>query len=239
VLADSALTLEQQDLFSASQIIHLKPLVGEDTYRRFVAANPFVSRFYPNFRVTPAMGRRSGWNPFARGVKRLVEAVMAAPSMLVEHLCRSLGQQVGEPRRGAGIDHGGSLFLLEAFREDKLFRLERVACKVRTKVHVVSAQPQCRAHDDQVEDGSRGIDDEVAAPRCAHDAVKIARDWNVPASGSGFVTRFEVRRDFLEKYRVEDAGGRAHREYWIPAGDLSDFNAAIVGVIEVIQRFPG
>ena len=28
-------------------------------------------------------------------------------------------------------------------------------------------------------------------------AVKIARDWNVPASGSGFVTRFEVRADFL------------------------------------------
>ena len=88
VLADSALTLDQQDLFSASQIIHLKPVVGEDTYRRFVAANPFVSRFYPNFRVTPAMGRRSGRNPFARGVKRLVETAMAAPSMLVEHLCR-------------------------------------------------------------------------------------------------------------------------------------------------------
>ena len=29
-------------------------------------------------------------------------------------------------------------------------------------------------------------------------AVKIARDWNVPASGSGYVTRFEVRRDFLD-----------------------------------------
>ena len=29
-------------------------------------------------------------------------------------------------------------------------------------------------------------------------AVKIARDWNVPASRSGYVTRFEVRRDFLD-----------------------------------------
>ena len=38
-------------------------------------------------------------------------------------------------------------------------------------------------------------------------AVKIARDWNVPASGSGFVTRFEVRRTFLEKYPVQTAGG--------------------------------
>lgn len=29
-------------------------------------------------------------------------------------------------------------------------------------------------------------------------AMKIARDWNVPASGAGFVTRFRVRRDFIK-----------------------------------------
>lgn len=69
-------------------------------------------------------------------------------------------------------------------------------------------------------------------------AIKIARDWNVAASGSGFVTRFEVRQDFLDHYRVEEAGGRAHREYWIPAEDLDAFNAAIVGEIEVTRRFP-
>jgi hypothetical protein len=28
-------------------------------------------------------------------------------------------------------------------------------------------------------------------------AVKIARDWNVPASGAGFVTRFEALSSFL------------------------------------------
>jgi hypothetical protein len=69
-------------------------------------------------------------------------------------------------------------------------------------------------------------------------AIKIARDWNVPASGSGFVTRFAVRRDFLARYRVEQAGGRAHEEYWIPAEDLDAFNEAITGPIEVTHRFP-
>ena len=69
-------------------------------------------------------------------------------------------------------------------------------------------------------------------------AVKIARDWNVPASGSGFVTRFEVRRDFIAKYDVQEAGGRSHLEYWIPAEDLDAFNAAIVGLIEVVRRLP-
>lgn len=68
-------------------------------------------------------------------------------------------------------------------------------------------------------------------------AVKIARDWNVKASGAGYVTRFQVLREFLERYAVQDAGGRAHQEYWIPAEDLADFNAAIVGQIEVTARF--
>ncbi|OLP61772.1 ADP-ribosylation/crystallin J1 [Xaviernesmea oryzae] len=69
-------------------------------------------------------------------------------------------------------------------------------------------------------------------------AVKIARDWNVPRSGAGFVTRFAVRRDFLDRYAVQEAGGKAHLEYWIPAEDLNAFNAAIVGRIEVVKRFP-
>ncbi len=69
-------------------------------------------------------------------------------------------------------------------------------------------------------------------------AEKIARDWNVPASGSGFVTRCEVRKDFIDRYAVQEAGGRAHQEYWIPAEELADFNRAIVGQIEVVRRFP-
>lgn len=69
-------------------------------------------------------------------------------------------------------------------------------------------------------------------------AVKIARDWNVPASGSGYVTRFEVRKEFLDRYQVQEAGGRTHLEYWIPAEELEAFNAAIVGKIEVVRSFP-
>lgn len=69
-------------------------------------------------------------------------------------------------------------------------------------------------------------------------AVKIARDWNVPASGSGFVTRFKVRKDYLAQHSVREAGGSAHLEYWIPADELPAFNRAIVGEIEIVQKFP-
>ncbi len=69
-------------------------------------------------------------------------------------------------------------------------------------------------------------------------AVKIARDWNVKASGRGYVTKFRVRRDFLKRYPVQEAGGREHLEYWIPAEDPPKFNAAIVGKIEITAAFP-
>lgn len=68
-------------------------------------------------------------------------------------------------------------------------------------------------------------------------AVKIARDWNVPASGAGFVTRFKVRQSYLSQYVVKEAGGSEHLEYWIPAEDLPSFNTNIVGAIEVIAEF--
>ena len=68
-------------------------------------------------------------------------------------------------------------------------------------------------------------------------AVQIARDWNVRASGAGYVTRFAVRRSFLDGYSIQQAGGREHLEYWIPAEELAAFNEAIVGEIEVIAEF--
>jgi hypothetical protein len=71
-------------------------------------------------------------------------------------------------------------------------------------------------------------------------ATQIARDWNTKdeVSGyAGFVLRFEVRTEFLHRYAVRVAGSSAHREYWVPAEELSQFNANIVGEIEVISEF--
>jgi len=68
-------------------------------------------------------------------------------------------------------------------------------------------------------------------------AVKIARDWNVKASGIGYVLEFKVRKDFLDKYPVQIAGGNSHQEYWIPAEELEDFNQALIGKIKVIETY--
>ncbi len=75
-------------------------------------------------------------------------------------------------------------------------------------------------------------------PVCNEDyAVQIARDWNAPQSGVGYVTRFRVRSEFMERYPVQTVGASNHTEWWIPAEDLAAMNDNIVGLIEVIAEF--
>lgn len=69
-------------------------------------------------------------------------------------------------------------------------------------------------------------------------ARQIARDWNTKhGQRKGYVTRFEVRADYMKRYEKHVVGGRDHEEYWIPAEDLEDFNRNIVGRIDVIAAF--
>jgi hypothetical protein len=68
-------------------------------------------------------------------------------------------------------------------------------------------------------------------------ARQIARDWNVPASGSGFVTRFAVDADYVSRYPRQIVGGSEHDELWVPAEELAEFNEHIAGPIEVIASY--
>jgi hypothetical protein len=71
-------------------------------------------------------------------------------------------------------------------------------------------------------------------------AARIARDWNTRDAASGFrgyVTRFHVHAGFLGRFPVQTVGSRDHQELWIPAEDLADFNANLVGAIEIVAEF--
>ena len=68
-------------------------------------------------------------------------------------------------------------------------------------------------------------------------ATKIAREWNVPHHGVGYVTRFRVESEFLQRYPVRQAGGKTILELWVPAEELDEFNAHMVGPIEVVHEF--
>lgn len=65
-------------------------------------------------------------------------------------------------------------------------------------------------------------------------ACEISEKWNVPAYGKGFVLRFEVEEEYVAKFEVQNVGGTAHDELWVPAEELEEFNAHMVGAIEVI-----
>jgi hypothetical protein len=49
-------------------------------------------------------------------------------------------------------------------------------------------------------------------------ATQIARDWNVPRGGGGYVTKFRVRRSFLDRYEVQQVGGRTNPRVLDPGG---------------------
>jgi hypothetical protein len=68
-------------------------------------------------------------------------------------------------------------------------------------------------------------------------AMEIATRWNVKDSGVGYVTRFRVRKAFVDRYAVQKVGGAHHTEWWIPAEELDALNDEIVGTIEVIGTY--
>ena len=89
IIADSHLRLEQQDLFTANQVIHLKPLIGADVWDALIAANPFVARFYPNAPTSPRMP--ADVPPAAlSGIKRILELALRLPAPIIEAVCRRL-----------------------------------------------------------------------------------------------------------------------------------------------------
>lgn len=91
VMSDQQLALEQQDMFAANQVIQLRPIAGGAAYEAFLAANPFVRRFYPNFEPL-AIGRPVDVR-LGRGADRLkaaAETVLDVPSRALEAMSRLL-----------------------------------------------------------------------------------------------------------------------------------------------------
>lgn len=74
VVSENRLSVAPEDLFSANQIIHLRPVTGADVYRRFLDANGFVARWYPNFRAR--LVDPDGVLPPARGWPRMCERLL-------------------------------------------------------------------------------------------------------------------------------------------------------------------
>ena len=82
------MAIDPQDLFSANQIIHLRPTFGQRVFEQFVASNEFVRAYYPNFELKTIDTPSS-----SQGVKSLVErALSIGPAQLAERVARTVYQ---------------------------------------------------------------------------------------------------------------------------------------------------
>jgi hypothetical protein len=73
-------------------------------------------------------------------------------------------------------------------------------------------------------------------------AEQIARDWNTQDERSGYmgaVMAFDVDADYLAQFKAQTVGAAQHRELWIPAERLDEFNRQIIGGICVLSVFYG
>jgi hypothetical protein len=84
VVSEHAMSIVPRDLFSANQIIHLRPLMGHKVFERFVESNGFVREFYPNFEL-------NGPKPQDPGPRTPFERVLSLGiAQLAERLARGL-----------------------------------------------------------------------------------------------------------------------------------------------------
>lgn len=70
-------------------------------------------------------------------------------------------------------------------------------------------------------------------------ATEIASGWNVKYNDNhkGYVLRFEVDDSYCGQFEVHQVGEEHHKELWIPAERLEEFNEHIIGRICIISEF--
>src|SRR5262249_19782964 len=87
LISDAALPLFDHDSFTAQQAASLKPIYGKTVYDRFIEANSFIRRCFPNFdakRHRDAYVEIEPWN-----LKRSLEALLRiGPVQLIERFSR-------------------------------------------------------------------------------------------------------------------------------------------------------
>ena len=71
-------------------------------------------------------------------------------------------------------------------------------------------------------------------------AAQIARDWNAKEEPfAGYVLKFEVPDVYAAQFETRTVGDSSHREIWVPADGLAEFNGKISGDIVAERAFFG
>lgn len=66
-------------------------------------------------------------------------------------------------------------------------------------------------------------------------------EWNTKSAPgyAGFVTEFDIDDEYVSRFEVKTVGSSKHKELWVPAEELDEFNRHIIGQIRVIEEYYG
>ena len=72
-------------------------------------------------------------------------------------------------------------------------------------------------------------------------ARQIAEGWNTKYNDPpcGFITKFDVKDEYIKQYEVRIVGARENAELWIPAENLEEMNQNIIGDITIEAAYYG
>ena len=91
LVADTHLALQERDLFSANQLIHLRPLIGDEWMMRLRTSNLWVEELYPNSLPAKDNPGILATSPLLRTLKRCQEVLLSAGlAQVYEAVCRTL-----------------------------------------------------------------------------------------------------------------------------------------------------
>jgi hypothetical protein len=101
VVDESELALAERDVFTASELVGLRPLAGQETYHRLVAVNDWVAGWFPNFFHDRHAADAAGVPP--AGAPRWLERVLdLGPAQALQRLARAVvGARLRRKARGA------------------------------------------------------------------------------------------------------------------------------------------
>ena len=71
-------------------------------------------------------------------------------------------------------------------------------------------------------------------------ARQTASSWNTQNKGyAGYVTQFKVEEEYISRFETHTVGDSQYQEFWIPAGEIEEFNRHILGHIKVVEAHFG
>lgn len=149
VVDETELALSERDVFTASELVGLRPLAGLEAYHRLVQVNDWVADWFPNFFHDRHAADASGLPP-AGGPRWLERVLDLGPAQALQRLSRRLiGARLRRKARGAA-----GLALAEG----------------RLKLHLVDHRPRLLAAWREAQKGA-GLDDDGGLGAQPHGGV--------------------------------------------------------------------